>query len=106
MYFFKTTDQFTIDEGEKAAQRIPGAVLLDVRTPEEYGQGHLASAMLIPLDSLQNILIEIPEKSTPLLVYCRSGRRSGIAATRLGQLGYSQVRNIGGVLDYHGTLVK
>lgn len=76
------------------------AVLLDVRTLEEYKEGYLAGAILIPLAELEsNIVSKVPEKKTPIYIYCRSGRRAGIAAEKLKPLGYSELYNLGGLQD-------
>ena len=76
------------------------AVLLDVRTQEEHQEGYIAGAMLIPLAELESRLSDsIPAKNTPVYIYCRSGRRSGIAVEKLKSLGYSDVHNLGGLDD-------
>ena len=76
------------------------AVLLDVRTPAEHQEGYIAGAMLIPLAELESQLSDsIPAKNTPVYIYCRSGRRSGIAVEKLKSLGYSDVHNLGGLDD-------
>ena len=68
-------------------------VMLDVRTPEEYDQGHIPGVMLIPLDQVANRLAEIPKDKT-LVVTCRSGNRSAQAAELLRQKGYEDVHNM------------
>ena len=76
------------------------AVLLDVRTPDEHKEGYLAGAVLIPLAELDSKLANsIPDKNTPVFIYCRSGRRSGIAVEKLKARGYSDVCNLGGLDD-------
>ncbi len=69
--------------------------LIDVRTPSEYADGHLAKAKLIPLQELENRLSEI-DKSKPILLYCRSGHRSGNALKMLVAKGYTQAKHIEG----------
>ncbi len=91
-----------VNEGVKRWQQTPGAVLLDVRTPEEYAQGHIPGGVNLPLDRLEEITLD---KQAPLFVYCRSGRRSGEAALWLQSHGYEAV-NVGGVLEYQGPLEK
>lgn len=76
------------------------AVLLDVRTSEEYKAGYLAGAILVPLAGLdEEITVKVPDKSTPVYIYCRSGRRSGIAVEKLKAKGYTAVYNLGGLND-------
>lgn len=82
-----------------------GALLLDVRSPEEFAEGHLPGAHNIPHTEIDTRLPEIatlvgPEKSRPIVVYCRSGRRSGIAKEALLTHGYRQITNLGGISDW------
>ena len=73
-----------------------GALLVDVRTVEEFNTGHLTNAVNIPLDQIKEALPRrVPDKSQVLLLHCRSGRRSGIAEQQLRALGYTNALNIG-----------
>ncbi len=100
---FKKSDT----DGEVARCRgTAGSVLLDVRTPAEYAQGHIEGAINLPLDALEDIENAVPDKDTPVFVYCHSGARSGRAAAYLKGRGYAAVRNIGGIMSYHGKVVK
>lgn len=83
----------------------PGAFLLDVRTPEEYAQGHIAGAVLLPLGGLDGTEEALPDdRATPIFVYCRSGNRSAQAAGILADRGYTDVRNLdGGILDWQAA---
>lgn len=75
----------------------PGAVLIDVRTADEFASGALPGATLIPHGDIAARIAEVaPDKTTPVVLYCRSGRRSGIAQDQLQALGYTQVINAGG----------
>jgi rhodanese-related sulfurtransferase len=77
-----------------------GALLLDVREPEEYAAVHAPNAKLIPLGQLNSRLPEIASyKDKPIVVICRSGRRSGIAVAQLREAGYTQVSNIKGGIN-------
>lgn len=87
-------------------RNTPGALLLDVRTPEEYRSGHIPGSRNLPLDALQGIATAAPDKGTPLYVYCRSGARSKQAVTLLQRMGYTRVTNIGGILQYHGKVER
>ncbi len=104
MSFFGLFTKQSMDEGVAEFRSTPGAILLDVRTSAEYEDGHVEGSRNIPLDIISIVLTEIPDKSTPLFVHCRSGGRSGQAVSRLKQLGYQNVKNIGGILDYSGNL--
>lgn len=74
-----------------------GAVVVDVRTPEEFANQRLPGVVNIPLDTLESgIREQVPDKSRVVLLHCRSGRRSGIAETQLRELGYTNAFNIGG----------
>lgn len=70
--------------------------LVDVRTPQEYAEGHLTAARNIPLQELEARMGEIP-RERPVALYCRSGNRSGTAARMLHEAGYEDVYNIGGL---------
>ena len=83
-----------------------GAVLLDVRTLEEYSDGHIDGSVNIPLDRISSVENIVKDKSTPLYVYCLSGGRSGQAVSYLKQMGYTNVKNIGGISSYRGKVVK
>lgn len=84
------------------------AVLIDVRTKDEFAAGHIAGAILLPYDEIAGATAAraIPAKDTPVVVYCRSGRRSAIAAAALVQLGYAKVFDLGGIIDWPYQIVK
>lgn len=100
---FKT---FDVDGGVRQFNATNGAVLLDVRTRAEYAQGHIEGSINIPLDEIEDAARKIPDKNTPVFVYCHSGARSGRAAAYLKGCGYTSVKNIGGIISYHGKVVK
>ncbi len=101
--FFKSPD---IDQGLRIYQETPDAVLLDVRTPEEYRAGHIPNSKNLPLQSLEHIVQVTESKKTPLFVYCQSGARSRQAALQLERMGYTSVNNIGGIAAYSGKVVS
>ena len=101
--FLKHTD---INQGVAAFQQTAGAVLVDVRTPEEYRDGHVPGSINVPLQQIEDIELEVAEENTPLYVYCRSGARSRQAAALLKEMGYEDVHNIGGILDYQGKVAR
>lgn len=80
-----------------AATAERSGVWIDVRTPEEYASGHLDGALNLPHDAIgKHIAAEVPDKDAEIHLYCRSGRRSGIAKDTLERMGYTRVRNEGG----------
>lgn len=82
-------------------------VVVDVRTREEYDSGHIENAVLVPNESIGSEMPEaLPDKEATLLIYCRSGRRSKQAAEKLLKLGYQNVYDFGGVIDWPYELVK
>ncbi|WP_300177119.1 rhodanese-like domain-containing protein [uncultured Aliivibrio sp.] len=85
------------ERGDKAWDLIEqGALLIDVRTPGEFNQGHLKDAANLPLNTVDTAFANI-DKDTPIVVYCRSGNRSGKAMSYLQQEGFTQVHNGGGL---------
>lgn len=76
-------------------------VILDVRTEEEYNESHIPNAVLIPdYEIMEKAEQQLPDKNQLILVYCRSGRRSKNAAQALAELGYSNVKEFGGIIDW------
>lgn len=104
----------TTDEGEKAmfeqitqqqAKKIMDSgeeyILLDTREQSEFDEGHIPGAILIPYTEIENKAEQIiPDKNAQILVYCRSGRRSKIASESLVNLGYTNVKEFGGIIDW------
>ena len=86
-----------INAGVEEFKNTKGAKLIDVRTPEEYKMGHIENSINIPLDRVEMIQNKIKDVNTPLFVHCQSGARSAQAASYLQQLGYTNVKNIGGI---------
>ena len=81
--------------------------LLDVREEPEYLTGHAVDAMLLPVDEMtdETVSAMIPEKDTPVMVYCRTGRRSAEAARKLEMLGYHEIYDLGGLIGWPYGLV-
>ena len=90
-----------INQGIEEYHATQGAVLLDVRTPEEYRQGQIPGSKNIPLYVI-NKAEEVISLDTPLFVYCHSGARSREAVSMLERMGYTRVKNIGGITAYKG----
>ena len=80
-------------------------ILLDVRTIEEYNDGHIPGAINVANESIgKDEIAELPDKEQRIYVYCRSGNRSKQAAKKLVKLGYTNIIEIGGIMDYHGEV--
>ena len=104
MKLILTTD---IQKGLEICKNTEGALLLDVRTPEEYAQGHVPGSVNAPLGTLEEDIWElVPEPATPLFLYCQSGNRSIQAASVLQELGYANASSIGGIDRYQGDVGK
>ena len=81
-------------------------IILDVRTEQEYKSGYIEGAILLPENEIFDKVEEIiTDKSTTILLYCRSGRRSALAADRLVELGYTNVYDFGGIIDWKYDIV-
>ena len=100
---FRTTD---INAGVEEFRKTNGAVLLDVRTIEEYREGHIEGSINLPLDRISTIENIVKDKNSPIFVHCYSGSRSGRAVDYLKQIGYNNVKNIGGIGNYTGKVVR
>ena len=101
----RQTDQFL--SGLKAFRETPNALLLDVREEEDYQAGHIPGSTFVSLQAIPTpVLQTVPDKNTPLFVYCYRGNRSRFAVSILKEAGYSEVTNIGGIEFYHGELEK
>lgn len=104
MGFFDFLKQSDINQGVMDCKADLGAVLLDVRTLQEYSEGHIPGSVNVPLQSIDEIISVVENKETPLFVYCRSGARSRQATAILQQMGYVNARNIGGIISYKGEV--
>ena len=102
-----TYDQISGAEAKALMDSESGYIIIDARTQEEYDEGHIPGAILVPeyeiADRAEN---ELPDKDQLILVYCRSGRRSKIAAEELVKLGYTNVKEFGGIIDWEYEIVK
>ena len=100
-------DQISGAEAKALMDSESGYVIIDARTQEEYDQGHISGAILIPeYEIADRAEKELPDKDQLILVYCRSGRRSKIAAEELVKLGYTNVKEFGGIIDWEYEIVK
>lgn len=106
MGFFDLLRGADINAGIAEYKKTDGAVLLDVRTPEEYSDGHIDGGINLPLDRISYIEDTVKDKNTPLYVHCLSGSRSAQAVSYLKRIGYTNAKNIGGINGYNGKVVK
>ena len=98
--------KITSDEAKKMME-TQKAIVVDVRTLEEYNEGHIPNAISVPLETIENEAeAKLKNKDALILVYCRSGRRSREAALKLIEKGYTNVIDFGGIKDWNGEVVK
>lgn len=91
----------TAEEAKEIMDSQEGYIILDVRAQEEYEEGHIPGAIVIPHTEIEDRAeAELPGRGQLILIYCRSGRRSKIAAEALVELGYTNIREFGGILDW------
>ena len=93
-----------IGEGVREYNATPGAVPLDVRTLEEYREGHIPGRKNVPQQYLDKVTSFVNNQDTPVFVYCHSGARSAQAVSVLEGIGYTNVKNIGGIAAYAGKV--
>ena len=91
----------TAEEAKQIMDSEEGYIILDVRTQEEYDEGHIPGAIVISHEEIAEKAEEVlTDKEQLILVYCRSGRRSKIAAEALVELGYTNIKEFGGIIDW------
>ena len=91
----------TAEKAKEIMDSEEGYIILDVRTQEEYDEGHIPGAILIPNTEIKvRAVEELTDKDQLILVYCRSGRRSKLAAEILVELGYPNIKEFGGIIDW------
>lgn len=99
--------QITMDEAITLMEEEKDSIILDVRTQDEYSQSHIPGAVNIPNETIGTDEIpELPDKEQLILVYCRSGNRSKQASEKLAALGYTNVKEFGGINDWPGETVS
>ena len=102
-----TYEQISGAEAKALMDSESGYIIIDARTQEEYDEGHIPGAILIPeYEIADRAEKELPDKDQLILVYCRSGRRSKIAAEELVKLGYTNVKEFGGIIEWEYEIVK
>ena len=102
-----TYEQITAEQAKTIMDTGNDYVIIDARTEEEFAEGHIKNAILIPEYEIKDRAEkELPDKDALILVYCRSGRRSKIASEELVKLGYTNVKEFGGIIDWPYKTVK
>ena len=100
-------EQISGDEAKTLMDNEQGYIIVDARTQPEYDEVHIPGAIMIPeYEIADRAKKELPDKNQLILVYCRSGRRSKIAAEELVKLGYTNVKEFGGIIDWKYEIVK
>jgi rhodanese-related sulfurtransferase len=95
------------DEALAILKDQPAAILLDVRTEAEFAEGHIEGAQQLAVEELLDRTDELPaDKNTPIVIYCRSGRRSALAAEQLAGLGYTMLYDLGGITSWPYDIVQ
>ena len=102
-----TYRSITMDEAVTMMAQETGYIILDVRRPDEFAEGHIPGAINVPNETIGTAEIpELPDKDQLIMVYCRSGRRSKEASEKLVKLGYTNIVEFGGIQDYKGEIEK
>lgn len=102
-----TYRQITTSEAVEMMASESDYIILDVRRPDEFSAGHIPNAVNIPNESIgADEIDELPDKDRLILVYCRSGNRSKQASEKLVRLGYTNIVEFGGILDWKGEIEK
>ncbi len=100
-------EQITQDEAKKIMDSEEKHIILDTREQDEFDEGHIPGAILIPYTEIEDKAEEmLPDKDALILVYCRSGRRSKIAAQSLAELGYTNIKEFGGIITWKYEVEK
>ena len=100
-------EQITPEQAKTIMDTESDYIIIDARTNEEFAEGHIEGAIMIPeYEIADRAEKELPNKEQLILVYCRSGRRSKIASEELVKLGYTNVKEFGGIIDWPYEIVK
>ena len=100
-------EQITAEDAKKIMDSGEEHIILDVREQDEFDAGHIPGAILLPYTKIEKKAEEmLPDKDKQILVYCRSGRRSKIAAEALARLGYTNIKEFGGIIDWPYEVIK
>lgn len=99
--------QIGMEEAVSMMEKESDYIILDVRTPQEFAEKRIPGAINVPNESIgEEEIVELPHKDQLILVYCRSGRRSKQAAEKLVKLGYTNIVEFGGIIDWRGDIER
>ena len=102
-----TYRQITMQEAIERMEKEENHIILDVRTQEEFAAGHIPGAIVIPNETIgTDEIAQLPDKDQLIMVYCRSGNRSKQASEKLVKLGYTNIVEFGGIIDWPGETVS
>ena len=100
-------EQISMEEAQRIMDTEDNIIILDVRTQQEFDEGHIPNAICVPNETITGESIpELPDKQQIILVYCRSGRRSKEARRKLSSYGYTNIKEFGGIIDWTGEVIK
>ena len=105
MGLFNLFKHVEINAEVEAMKSIENAVLLDVRSKEEYLGGHIPGSKNVPVENIEKVVDVIADKNTPVFVYCLRGSRSASAVSAMEKMGYTNAKSIGGIVSYKGKTV-
>ena len=98
--------RITQEKAMKIMEEETGYLIVDVRRPDEFAEGHIEGAINVPNEGITDEMPEeLPDKDQLLLIYCRTGRRSKEASEKLAKIGYKNVYEFGGINTWPGTIV-
>lgn len=110
MFFFGKKNgpvrRMNMDEAKEVLEGDESICLIDVRTPQEYQEGHIPGSINLPLGSMEDIASIVPEQDKKLFVYCLSGGRSARACAQLADMGYTDISDLGGINNWTGQLER
>lgn len=100
-----TFKHLTHDEAREMIASNPDVIILDVRTPQEFERKHIVNAVLLPIEDLrEGDFSKLPDKDAKILIYCWTGRRAADSAQILIDNGYKNVYEMGGIVDWVGSV--
>ena len=106
MFQIQQYTQISQEEAIRMMEQDDGHVIVDVRRADEYAEGHIPGAVLIPNESIEDEQpAELPDLDQIILVYCRTGRWSKEASQKLADMGYTHIYEFGGIIDWTGEIV-
>ena len=102
-----TFTQISQEEAMQMMRDESGYLIVDVRRPDEFAESHIAGAVNVPNESIEDEMpAELPDRDQLLLIYCRSGNRSKEASQKLAEMGYTRVYEFGGINTWEGEIVS